>query len=188
MPCAEVQVGEPESGETVSGGPQGELPARGHRGMQGCDKDPESTARAGDAGGWLRTGDLATMREDGNFRITGRAGEMLIRGGENIHPREIEEFLHQHPGVADVYVVGVPDERLGGKVLAGSKLRDGATASEQDGREFCRGRIAHCQVPERIRFAAGFPLTVAGKVRKFVMRAQEIALRGLDAAAGGGTA
>ncbi len=188
MPCTEVKVVEPESGETVSVGTQGELLARGYLVMQGYDKDPESTARAVDADGWLRTGDLATMREDGNFRITGRAKEMIIRGGENIYPREIEEFLHQHPGVADVYVVGVPDERLGEKVLAWIKLRDGATVSEQDVREFCRGQIAHFKIPEYIRFVDGFPMTVTGKVRKFVMRAQEIALRGLDGAAGGETA
>ena len=141
---------------------------------------PRGTAAAVDAAGWLRTGDLAVMREDGNFRITGRAKEMIIRGGENIYPREIEEFLHEHPKVADVYVLGVPDERLGERVLAWVKLRDGESLAENELKDFCRGQIAHFKIPEFIRFVDEFPMTVTGKAQKFVMRQREIELRGLE--------
>lgn len=150
--------------------------------MKGYDRDPEGTAEAVDSAGWLHTGDLATMREDGNFRITGRAKEMIIRGGENIYPREVEEFLHQHPQVADVYVVGVPDERLGERVLAWIKPQDDATLDEEAIREFCKGQIARFKIPEYIRFVEEFPMTVTGKVQKFVMRDREITLRGLGSA------
>ena len=183
MPCTEVKVIDPESGETVGTGIQGELLARGYLVMKGYDSDPENTAKAGDGDGWLHTGDLATMRPDGNFRITGRAREMIIRGGENIYPREIEEFLHRHPGIADAYVVGVPDVRLGERVLAWIKVRDGENLTEQQIRDFCRGEIAHFKVPEYIRFVTDFPMTVTGKVQKFVIRQREIELRGLQAAA-----
>ena len=183
MPCTEVKVIDPETGETVPVGVQGELLTRGYLVMKGYDKDPENTARTVDSGGWLHTGDLATMREDRNFRITGRAKEMIIRGGENIYPREIEEFLHRHPQIADVYVIGLPDERLGERVLAWIKLHEGGSASENDIREFCRGQIAHFKIPEYIRFVEEFPMTVTGKVQKFVIRDKEIELRGLGEAA-----
>ncbi len=184
MPCTEVKVVDRETGETVDVGTQGELLARGYLVMKGYDNDPENTARAVDSEGWLRTGDLATMREDGNFRITGRAKEMIIRGGENIYPREIEEYLHGHPDIADVYVVGVPDERLGERLLAWIKVRDGSELTEEGVKAYCRGRIAHFKVPEYVRFVDGFPMTVTGKVQKFVMRQREIELRGLARPAG----
>ena len=183
MPCTEVKVIDPETGETVDVGVQGELLTRGYLVMKGYDKDPENTARAVDGDGWLHTGDLATMRPDGNLRITGRAREMIIRGGENVYPREIEEYLHTHPDIADVYVFGVPDERLGERVAAWVKARDGSGLAEEAVKAFCQGQIAHFKIPELIRFVDEFPLTVTGKVQKFIMREREIELRGLAGAA-----
>jgi fatty-acyl-CoA synthase len=182
MPCTEVKVVDP-SGETVDVGVQGELLTRGYLVMRGYDGDPAATAAAVDSEGWLHSGDFATMREDGNFRITGRAKEMIIRGGENIYPREVEEFLHGHPSVADVYVLGLPDERLGERVLAWVKLHQGETLTDDELKEFCRGQIAHFKIPEYIRFVDEYPMTVTGKVQKFVMRQKEIELRGLEQAA-----
>ena len=182
MPCTEVKIVDPETGDTVEVGIQGELLTRGYLVMKGYDKDPENTQRAVDQDGWLHTGDLATMREDGNFRITGRAKEMIIRGGENIYPREIEEFLHRHAAIDDAYVVGVPDERLGERVLAWIKVSDESDLTEEGVKDFCRGKIAHFKIPEFIRFVDEFPMTVTGKVQKFVMRAREIELRGLAGA------
>ncbi len=183
MPCTEVKIVDPNTGEPVDIGERGELLTRGYLVMKGYDKDPENTARAIDSDGWLHTGDLAAMREDGNFRITGRAKEMIIRGGENIYPREIEEYLHGHSAIADVYVVGVPDERLGERVLAWIKVQEGASLTEDEVKDFCRGQIAHFKIPEYIRFVDGFPMTVTGKVQKFLIRNREIELRGLARAA-----
>jgi fatty-acyl-CoA synthase len=184
MPCTEVRIADPVTNETVEAGQQGELCTRGYLVMKGYDGDPESTAKAIDAESWLHTGDLATMRQDGYFRITGRAKEMIIRGGENISPREIEEFLHAHPKIADVYVVGLPDERLGERVLAWIRLKPGEQAAQEEIRDFCRGKIAHFKIPEYIRFVDSFPMTVTGKVQKFIIRQKEIELRGLQKAAG----
>jgi fatty-acyl-CoA synthase len=183
LPCTEVRIADPLTNETVELGQQGELCTRGYLVMKGYDGDAENTARAIDAQNWLHTGDLATMREDGCFRITGRAKEMIIRGGENISPREIEEFLHAHPKIADVYVVGLPDEKLGERVLAWIRLKPGEQAAEEEIREFCRGKIAHFKIPEYIRFVDAFPMTVTGKVQKFVIRQQEVEMRGLEKAA-----
>ena len=129
---------------------------------------------------WPRCG------KTGYFRITGRLKEMIIRGGENIYPREIEEFLHRHPKVADVYVVGLPDERLGEKVLAWVRVLPGETATEEEIRDYCRGRIAHFKIPEYIRFVDEFPMTVTGKVQKFIIREREIEMRKLGGVAQGG--
>ena len=183
MPCTEVKVVDQDTGQTVDMGVQGELLTRGYLVMKGYDKDPENTARAVDQDGWLHTGDLATMRPDRNVRITGRAREMIIRGGENIYPREIEEYLHTHPQIADIYVFGVPDERLGERVLAWVKPHEGADLTEESVKAFCRGQIAHFKIPEFVRFVDEFPMTVTGKVQKFVMRDREIELRGLAKAA-----
>jgi fatty-acyl-CoA synthase len=183
MPCTEVRIADPVTNETVKVGVQGELCTRGYLVMKGYDGDQGQTAKAVDPDGWLHTGDLATMREDGCFRITGRAKDMIIRGGENISPREIEEFLHGHPKIADVYVVGLPDEKLGERVLAWVRLQPGSEASEDEIRDFCRGKIAHFKIPDYIRFVDGFPMTVTGKVQKFIIRQQEIELRGLEKAA-----
>ncbi len=184
MPCTEVRIADPLTNQTVEAGQQGELCARGYLVMKGYDGDSEQTAKTIDTEGWLHTGDLATMRDDGCFRITGRAKEMIIRGGENISPREIEEFLHAHPKVADVYVVGLPDERLGERVLAWIRLHSGEQASEEEMRAFCRGKIAHFKIPEYVRFVEEFPMTVTGKVQKFIIRQKEVELRGLQRAAG----
>jgi len=151
--------------------------------MKGYDKEPEATARAVDSEGWLHTGDLATMSADGCFHIAGRLKEMIIRGGENIYPRDIEEFLHGHPKIADVYVTGVPDERLGETVLAWIKVKAGVSATEEEVRDFCCGRIAHFKIPQYIRFVDSFPMTVTGKIQKFRIREMEIEARGLTHAA-----
>jgi fatty-acyl-CoA synthase len=182
MPETEIKIVTP-AGETVGIGERGELCARGYMVMKGYDGEPEASARAIDSEGWLHTGDLATMRPDGSFHIAGRLKEMIIRGGENIYPREIEEFLHGHPKIADVYVVGLPDERLGETVLAWIKLKDGEIASDDEIREFCRDRIAHFKIPRYIRFVNSFPMTVTGKIQKFRIREQEIEALGLGRAA-----
>jgi fatty-acyl-CoA synthase len=169
------------SGETVAAGEQGELCTRGYLVMKGYDQEPEATRCAIDEDGWLHTGDLATMDVHECFRITGRARDLIIRGGENVYPREIEEFLHMHPKVAEVQVVGLPDERLGEAVAAWIRLKEPAT--EEEIREFCRGRIAHFKVPQHIRFVDDFPMTVTGKVQKYRIRQIEIQDRGLEDAA-----
>jgi fatty-acyl-CoA synthase len=169
------------TGETVPAGEQGELCARGYLVMKGYDQEPEATRRAVDEDGWLRTGDLATMRPDGYFRVTGRAKDMIIRGGENIYPREVEEFLYTHPKVADVQILGIPDAKLGETVAAWIRVKEPAT--EEEIREFCRGKIAHFKIPQYIRFVDAFPMTVTGKIQKFRMREVEIQERGLEAVA-----
>jgi fatty-acyl-CoA synthase len=178
-PNTEVKIASP-AGETVPLGEQGELCTRGYLVMKGYDQEPEATARAIDDEGWLHTGDLATMREDGYFRVTGRAKDMIIRGGENVYPREIEEFLHTHPKVADVQVVGLPDVKLGEVVAAWIRLK--APAEENEIREFCKGKIAHYKIPQYFRFVDEFPMTVTGKIQKFRIREIEIKDRGLDEA------
>src|ERR1700678_2365535 len=169
------------SGDTVPVGEQGELCTRGYLVMEGYDQDLAATCRAIDEDGWLHTGDLATMDRDECFRITGRARDMIIRAGENVYPREIEEFLHTHPKVAEVQVVGLPDVRLGETVMAWIRLKE--PASEDEIRDFCRGRIAHFKVPQYIRFVDAYPMTVTGKVQKFRIREIEIRDRGLEDAA-----
>ncbi|MDX2149252.1 MAG: AMP-binding protein [Bryobacteraceae bacterium] len=182
FPNTEVKIAG-VSGETLPLGEQGELCARGYLIMKGYDGDAAATARAVDSDGWLHTGDLATMREDGCFRITGRAKDMIIRGGENIYPREIEEFLYTHPKIADVQVVGLPDARLGETVAAWIRLKPGETATEDEIRSFCHGRIAHFKAPQYISFVDQFPMTVTGKIQKYRIREIEIEARGLQQAA-----
>ncbi len=179
-PNTEVKIVSP-AGETVPVGEQGELCSRGYLVMKGYDDEPEATKRAIDEDGWLHTGDLATMRDDGYFRVTGRAKDMIIRGGENVYPREIEEFLHTHPKVADVQVVGLPDVMLGEVVAAWIRLKAPADADEI--REFCKGKIAHYKIPQHFRFVDEFPMTVTGKIQKFRIREIEIKELGLDDAA-----
>src|SRR6185437_958261 len=171
-------------GQTVPAGEQGELCTRGYLVMKGYDQDPEATSRAIDPDGWLHTGDLAAMRPDGYFRITGRLKDMIIRGGENVYPREIEEFLYTHPKIADVQVVGLPDAKLGESVAAWIRLKTGEAITEDELRAFCRGRIAHFKIPQYIRFVDAFPMTVTGKIQKFVIRQVEIKARNLEEAAG----
>ncbi|MBZ5592336.1 MAG: AMP-binding protein [Acidobacteriia bacterium] len=184
MPETEVKIVARDNGATLEAGERGELCTRGYLVMKGYDGEPEATSRTVDSEGWLRTGDLATMRPDGCFHIAGRLKEMIIRGGENIYPREIEEFLHGHPKIADAYVVGLPDLRLGEAVLAWIKLKDGESSTEDEIRDFCRGRIAHFKIPQYIRFVESFPMTVSGKIQKFRIREHEIDARGLSRAAG----
>jgi fatty-acyl-CoA synthase len=181
-PATEVKIVSPV-GETVSAGEQGELCTRGYLVMKGYDQDPQATARSIDPDGWLHTGDLATMRPDGYFRITGRLKDMIIRGGENIYPREVEEFLYTHPKIVDVQVVGLPDEKLGEAVAAWIKLKPGESMTEDDLRQFCRGQIAHFKIPQYIRFVDAFPMTVTGKIQKFLIRQTEIKERNLEKAA-----
>ncbi|MBZ5724406.1 MAG: AMP-binding protein [Acidobacteriia bacterium] len=188
LPETEVRIASPSTGATLPAGEQGELLARGYMVMKGYDEEPAATAAAIDAEGWLHTGDLAVMRPDGYFRITGRARDMIIRGGENIYPREIEEFLYSHPKISDVQIVGLPDERLGETVLAWIRLKPGETADEEEIRAFCRARLAHYKVPQHIRFVDAFPMTLSGKVQKYRIRQHEIAERGLEKSAGAETA
>ena len=156
--------------------------------MRGYDGEREATRAVIDDEGWLHTGDLAVMHANGYFSFRGRAKDTIIRGGENIYPREVEEFLHTHPKIADVYVVGLPDARLGETVLAWIKLKPGETATVEEIREFCKGRIAYFKVPQFVRFVDGFPMTPSRKVQKFLIREQEIKERGLGAAASIATA
>jgi len=183
--CAntEVKIVSKETGETVAAGEQGELCTRGYLVMKGYDGDQEATEKAVDSEGWLHTGDLATLRPDGYYRVTGRAKDLIIRGGENIYPRELEEFLYAHPKIADVQVCGVPDGKLGETVAAWVRLKSGETATEDEIREFCRGKIAHFKIPQYIRFVGQFPMTVTGKIQKYRMREVEIEERGLEEAA-----
>jgi len=176
----EVQIVDPESGERVPIGQQGELCTRGYLVMRGYDDDPDATAAVVDSEGWLHTGDLAAMRADGYFSFRGRAKDTIIRGGENIYPREVEDFLHTHPKVADVYVIGIPDARLGETVLAWVQLRPGEAATAEEIQAFCKGKIAYFKVPQYVRFVDGFPMTVTKKIQKFLMREQEIRERGLE--------
>ena len=188
LPNTEVKLVDPATGQVVPLGEQGELCTRGYLVMKGYDADPEATGRVIDPEDWLHTGDLAVMRPDGYFRITGRSKDMISRGGEKIYPLEIEQFLHQHPKVADVYVVGLPDERLGECVLAWIKLRNGTSATAGEIREFCRGKIAYFKIPQHIRFVDSFPMTANGKVQKYLIRQQEVRDRALEDVAGIATA
>ena len=178
-PHVEVKVTDPDTGRTVSRGEPGELCTRGYSVMLGYWGQPEQTAEAIDRAGWMHTGDLATMDDDGYVQIVGRSKDMIIRGGENVYPREIEEFLHAHPGVCDVQVVGIPDERYGEAVVAFVQREAGVQLDAQALREHCRERIAHYKVPRDVHFVSEFPMTITGKVQKFKLREQAIAeLRG----------
>ncbi len=181
-PHVEVKIVDPETGETVERGTPGEFCTRGYSVMQGYWSDPQRTADAVDAEGFMHTGDLATMDADGYCNIVGRIKDMIIRGGENVYPREVEEFLYTHPAVADVQVIGVPDQRYGEEIMAWVMLKDGATATEDDLKDFCRGKIAHYKVPRYVKFVDEFPMTVTGKIQKFVMREQAKVELGLDEA------
>jgi fatty-acyl-CoA synthase len=161
----------------------GELWARGHCVMAGYYNNPEATARAVDAEGWLHTGDLARRREDGNYRIVGRSKELIIRGGENIYPPEVEEFLHHHPAVAEVAVAGLPDAKYGEVVAAWVVPRAGATVSADDLKRHCHGQIAHFKIPQYIMIVDTLPRTVTGKIRKHVLKENAIGELGLAEAA-----
>jgi fatty-acyl-CoA synthase len=187
-PHVEVKIVDPGTGQTVPRGEPGELLTRGYSVMTGYWDDPERTADAIDPQRWMHTGDLATMDAEGYVNIVGRIKDMVIRGGENVYPREVEEFLYTHPDVVDVQVIGVPDVRFGEELMAWVKLRDGANVDEEGLRDFCRGQIAHYKVPRYVRLTDDFPMTVTGKVQKFKMREIAIAELGLEGAAGTETA
>jgi fatty-acyl-CoA synthase len=178
QPHLEVQIVGVD-GQPVPCGTTGELCTRGYSVMKGYWDDEAKTREAVDADGWMHTGDLATMDEQGYVNIVGRLKDMVIRGGENVYPREIEEFLYRHPAVQDVQVVGVPDAKYGEELCAWIVLRPGAAANADDIRAFCRGQIAHYKIPRHIRFVDAFPMTITGKVQKYLMRQQSIADLGL---------
>ncbi len=183
LPGVEVKIVDPDTGREVARGTQGELCSRGYNTMLGYYRMPEATAAAVDAEGWLHTGDLATMDEHGYCKITGRLKNMIIRGGENIFPREIEEFLFTHPDVLHVEVVGVPDLKYGEQVLAAVIPREGRVLNEEQLKVFCRGKIARHKIPHYVMFLDRFPMTASGKVQKFVLREWAIERYGLGEAA-----
>jgi fatty-acyl-CoA synthase len=180
LPGVEVRIVDTISRKDVPEGQAGELCTRGHNVMSGYYKNPEATARVIDSDGWLYTGDLARRRPDGNYRIVGRCKELVIRGGENIYPPEIEEFLHRHPNVAEVAVVGLPDPKYGEAVAAWVVARPGTSVTFEELREFCRGQIAHYKVPQYVLVVDQLPRTVTGKVRKHILREQGISAFGLE--------
>jgi fatty-acyl-CoA synthase len=181
-PHVEIKVVDLE-GRLVARGERGELCTRGYSVMLGYWNDPEATRSAIDAAGWMHTGDMATMDPRGYVNIVGRIKDMIIRGGENVYPREIEEFLHTHPAVSEAQVIGVPSERYGEEVMAWVRVRPGATTSEAELLEYCRGKIATYKIPRWVKLVDSFPLTVTGKVQKFKMREIAVAELGLAAAA-----
>jgi fatty-acyl-CoA synthase len=178
-PHVEIKIVDPLDGSVVPRGEAGELLTRGYSVMLGYWNDPGRTAEAIDRAGWMHTGDLATMDEEGYVNIVGRSKDMIIRGGENVYPREIEEFLYTHDDVADVAVIGVPDQRYGEEIMAWVQLREGAAVSEEDLKGFCKGKIAHYKVPRYVKLVDEFPMTITGKVQKFKMREAAIEELGL---------
>jgi fatty-acyl-CoA synthase len=183
MPQTEIKVMSMETSETLPVGEQGEICARGYAVMKGYDGDPEGTAMVVQPDGWLRTGDLGIMHADGCLHLTGRSRDVIIRGGENIYPREVEEFLYTHPKVGEVQVVGIPNARLGEIVAAWVRLRPGEVATEEEIRQWCQGQIAYYKIPEHIRFVDEFPATLSGKIQKYKIREFEIEARGLESVA-----
>jgi fatty-acyl-CoA synthase len=182
-PHVEIKIVDPATGGVVERGQPGELCTRGYSVMLGYWNNPEATQAAIDAARWMHTGDLATMDADGYVNIVGRIKDMIIRGGENVYPREIEEYLYTHPDVSDVQVVGVPDARYGEEIMAWVKPREGAVVTGEQLAAYCRGRIATYKIPRYWKFVDGFPMTVTGKIQKYKMREQAIAELGLAEAA-----
>jgi fatty-acyl-CoA synthase len=181
-PHLEVKVIDPETGVVLPRGSRGELCTRGYSVMLGYWNEPERTAEAIDTARWMHTGDLAVMDDAGYLNIVGRIKDMVIRGGENIYPREVEEFLYTHPSIEDVQVIGVPDAKYGEELCAWVKLRPGSELTAEEVREFCTGKIAHYKIPRYVRVTESFPMTVTGKVQKFRMRETSVAELGLEAA------
>lgn len=188
IPHTEIKIVKPGTGETCQCGESGELWTRGYANMVGYYNMPDKTAETLDADGWLHTGDLAVMRPDGYINIAGRVKDMIIRGGENIYPAEIEAFLMRHPKIAEAQIVGLPDEFMGEEVCALLRLKPGETVSEDELRDHCKANIARHKVPKFFRFVEAFPLTASGKVQKFVLRNQLIKEMGLENVAGMKTA
>jgi fatty-acyl-CoA synthase len=179
MPQTEIRIASTETSETLPIGKQGEVCARGFVVMKGYDGDPEGTAEVIRPDGWLHTGDLGIMHDDGCIHLTGRSKDVIIRGGENIYPREVEEFLYTHPKVGEAQVVGIPNARLGEIVAAWVRLKPGVEATEEEIKEFCQGHI---------RFVTDFPATLSGKIQKYKIREFEIEARGLQSVANAATA
>ncbi|PLT32472.1 AMP-binding protein [Bacillus sp. V5-8f] len=176
LPNVEVKIVEPGTSRELPAGEQGELCTRGYHVMKGYYNNPDATKEAIDQDGWLHTGDLAVMDENGYCRITGRLKDMVIRGGENIYPREIEEFLYQHPSVLDVQVIGVPDKKYGEEVMAWIIPKDGARITAEEIREYCQGKISRHKIPRYIRFTDRYPMTASGKIQKYKLREQSLEL------------
>jgi fatty-acyl-CoA synthase len=179
-PHVEVKIVEPATAKIVPVGEIGELCTRGYSVMLGYWNDEEKTRDAVDVSGWMHTGDLAVMDEDGYVNIVGRIKDMVIRGGENVYPREIEEFLYSHPKISDVQVIGVPDQKYGEEIMAWIRLKEGESATSEELLEFCRDQIAHFKIPRYFKFVDAFPMTVTGKIQKFVMRKESIVELGLE--------
>lgn len=187
-PHVEIKIVDPATNEVVPRGAAGELCTRGYSVMLGYWNNPEATSQAIDAARWMHTGDLATMDDEGYVNIVGRIKDMIIRGGENVYPREIEEFLYTHPDVSDVQVIGVPSARYGEEVMAWVKRREGASVTEDDLSAYCRGKIATFKIPRYWKFVDSFPMTVTGKIQKFKMRETAVDELGLETAAAIATA
>lgn len=181
-PHVEVKIVD-SAGKIVPRGETGELCTRGYSVMLGYWNNETATAAAIDTARWMHTGDLATMDDDGYINIVGRIKDLIIRGGENVYPREIEEFLYSNPKISDVQVIGVPDEKYGEEIMAWVKLKPGEQSSEEEIRAFCRGQIAHFKIPRYVKFVDGFPMTVTGKIQKFLMRQQSVEELNLERAA-----
>src|SRR5438094_467976 len=187
-PHVEIKIVDPESGAVVPRGTPGELCSRGYMVMRGYWNNEEATRQAIDAARWMHTGDLATMDEGGYINIVGRIKDMIIRGGEHIYPREVEEFLYGHPDIADVQVIGVPSEKYGEEVMAWVKLREGSSAAGDEIAAWCKGKIASYKIPRHWKFVDSFPMTITGKIQKFKMRETAVEELGLKKAAGVRTA
>ena len=183
LPHLEIKIVDPATGKVVPVGETGEFCTRGYSVMLGYWNNEQATADAIDPAHWMHTGDLATMDAEGYVNIVGRIKDMIIRGGENVYPREIEEFLYTHPKISDVQVIGVPDEKYGEEIMAWVKVKSGEQVTPEELQEFCRGQIAHYKVPRYFKFVTDFPMTVTGKIQKFIMRDQSIKELGLEQAA-----
>jgi fatty-acyl-CoA synthase len=188
MPDIEAKIVHPETGEAQPPGAAGEIYTRGYALMRGYWDDPAATEAAIDAEGWMHTGDIGTLDGQGYLNIVGRIKDMVIRGGENVYPREVEEILYQHPAIAGAQVIGVPDARFGEELMAWIVLRDAAEITADDVRAFCRARLSHYKVPRYVKFTASYPQTVTGKVQKFRLREMAIEELRLEAVAAIATA
>jgi len=180
FPHTEIKIIDPETKKIIPRGEIGEICARGYMTMRCYYNNPTATRQAKDEHGWVHTGDLGSFDPEGFVHIEGRLKDMVIRGGENIYPREIEEFLHQHPKIADVYVIGVPDEKYGEELMAWIKLEEGASLTEDEIRTYADGKIARYKIPRYYAFVDSFPITVSGKIQKFKMREMGIEMLGLQ--------
>jgi fatty-acyl-CoA synthase len=179
LPLVEAKIIDPVTGKEAGVNTQGELCTRGYHVMKGYYNNEQATNRALDQEGWLHTGDLAEVDEDGYYKITGRLKDMIIRGGENIYPREIEEFIYSHPDVLDIQVIGVPDQKYGEIVLAYVQKKTGSNITEKDIMEYCKGKISHYKIPARVLFTESYPMTASGKIQKYKLR--DMALEQLTA-------